>query len=477
MNHSKMIMMAFSLLILALCIILNNIIIDKKIGFRNQITIVFLVAVFIYFFIIGGAYNYEKRIDLFQIFIGLSFPFLFGGHLLTTLNIQPGGRAPFRSVISRVSLINTSYFCCEALLCVFIGYLIVNKKSYSMKTLREKKNTINNIQQKILFNMGAFFTIISFIPFINESIQAISMTFKRGYGYRIVEGAKEATSLSAVISGFFLPSIFAMFISKSKKNIIPTILIVIYFIIYTLQGSRIATFCYLSLFLYIYFINTESKYNVVKLLPILVVFILVFPLISGTRSLTSSSSLSDALNDAFYNIWNNNPLAVILNEAANTFNATAIVLDHCPNDYSHIHGISYICAFIYVLPNAFTGNFLDRFSFADDTFAHYLTKYGGIGSSFPAEAYYNFGWVGGLIFLVFIGIFWGWLCKKIEYNIFEGKIFGMYWYFQIYTAVVFMIRSELLYRLRPLFWYAFTIVFISYIIYTQIKRMKNEKIK
>lgn len=469
LHPKKIFLIILSLMLILLLECINLLFLDFNISFNTEISILFWISVLIYSFIILSIYYYIKRIDLFMIFIMLSYPFLFGGHFLIAFNIIINERFPFRSVISNKALLNTSYFSCEVILCLFIGYLYINKGCFSIQDLKKITKESDTKESKIMYKVGLATVIISAIPFFKSGFLAIKTTIEQGYGYRIVEGTKTPATLSTIISGFFIYGVFAMYLSKKNKNYLAIFLLIIFFIIYTLQGSRISTFCYLTLFIYLYFVRSSKKFNYFKVLLLIMTGIIIFPLVSHVR-MTNADSFFEAVQISLKNIWKNNIIISIFYEASRTFNSTAIVLDYCPLVHPYIYGASYISAFIYIIPNAFTGNFLKNLNFIDDVFSPYLTSYGGIGSSFVAEVYYNFGWFFGLIFSILIGLFWGWLSKKIELKIINGKLIGLYWYCQIYIAIVFMVRSDLIYRLRSLIWYGFPIIFTIYILISISKK-------
>ena len=53
-------------------------------------------------------------------------------------------------------------------------------------------------------------------------------------------------------------------------------------------------------------------------------------------------------------------------------------------------GETYLAGLLYIFPNGLTGNAYLQSKSVDEVFSPYLTSYGGVGSSFIAEAYYNF---------------------------------------------------------------------------------------
>lgn len=376
--------------------------------------------------------------------------------------MKPDGTVLFKEMISNTSYIITSFYCIIAILLVNVGYLFIRKQPYTINSVTiHQKYSQPTLKAKTLFYSGALFVLISIFPFIKESIAAITLTLNYGYGYRIIEGSKVGATLTSILSGFFLPGAMAMYLSNYKYKKVSVLLLVIYFILYTFQGSRINTFCYLSFFLYLYYAKSTKKVKFSKILSAILVVAILFPLISSTRSISSAYSLSDAVKIALEKIWSNNLFASILYETGNTFAATAGVINYCPSAFDHLNGMSYICSLIYILPNKFTGDFTSKYVFTDEAVSPFLVSYGGVGSSFVAESYYNFGFYLGLLVFVFIGVGWAIISKKTEEAIKNQSIIKTFLLSQIYIAVIFMIRSDLVYRFRALVWNAIPIAIIA----------------
>lgn len=450
-----------SLLIIGL-VLVQFVIEASNIDFNTSINISLVFAIGIYAYIIAFNYLLISRINLYLIFIILSFPFLYGRHVLHLLNMAPDGANLFKTVISESAYITTSFFCIQCILCVNIGYLLVKNKKMSFSEIREFSINTTDQGDKYLYMIGFIVMAISAVPFIKEQGNAIQTTLLYGYGYRIIEGSKESASLNSIVSAAFLPAIIAMFLSKKKKDVLPTILLVIYFTLYMLAGSRINTFCYISLFLYYYMINTKKKIKYYKLAPFIIIFVVIFPIVSSMRGTANFSLSAESFGAALDSIWNNNLLASIFYETGNTFIATAGVIDFCPRYFPHLGGMSYICAFIYILPNAFTGGFTKQYTFTDEAVSKYLVSYGGVGSSFAAEAYYNFGYLGAFLILILIGTLWGQVSKQYENAFLEHNVYKLFLYTQIYIVIIFMIRSDLVYRIRGLVWYTIPILILAY---------------
>lgn len=456
--------MLISLALMILSMVFYSLSSASSMPFSASVIVSFVYAIISYLLILYSMYHVTKRIDFFFLFVVLSFPFMFGRHIIYILDMVPIGREAFRTVLSNEAYIQTSYYCIAAISAMFFGYLLVKKKKATIDEMRKTKQSINERKAKTLYKVCLVFAAISIVPYIITSINDIEVTRLYGYGYRIVEGTANETNVITILSGLQLPALIGMLISREKKEWVSIALLIFYFVVYTFTGSRINTFCYIILFVYLYLYwgrRFKKKIKLGRIVIVGVVVAFIFSIISSTRSLTHEMTVSNAVIESASNIWKSNPFSSILYETGNTYIATSAVVQHCPGDVPYIWGISYICSFIYIIPNSFTGNFVGNYTFTDEAIAHYLTAYGGVGSSYVAEAYYNFGAVGGLIALVIIGFIWGKICAKTEKAILSGNPVLFYLYCQLFIAMVFMVRSDMVYRLRPFAWYTIPIVVIT----------------
>lgn len=459
--------MFLSFAIMILSLLLYYLSSSSSIDFMIRVSVSFLYALASYILILYTMYQISKRIDFFFLFVVLSFPFMFGRHIIYILDMVPTGREAFRSVLLDDAYIQTSYFSIAAICALYNGYLLVRKKRASIDELRKQKSSIDINKSKTLYRVSLVIALISIVPYIITSINDIRVTRLYGYGYRIVEGTANETGILTILSGALLPALIGMLISRKEKEWFSIVLLVLYFALYTFTGSRINTFCYIVLFIYLYLywgrrLKKKIKFGKIILATLVVAF--AFSIISSTRSLTHEMTVANAVLESAFSIWKNNPFSSILYETGNTYTATAAVIQHCPQDIPHIWGMTYLCSFIYIIPNAFTGNFVGNYTFTDEAIAHYLTAYGGVGSSYAADAFYNFGAIGGLIALIIIGYIWGYVCSKTERAILRGNPIIFFLYCQLFVAMVFMVRSDMVYRLRPFVWYTVPIVAITMLV-------------
>lgn len=428
----------------------------------------FVVALLLHIVVIFINYNRMKRFDIFTLFIVINFFFAYGKHLLLFLGILDKEQA-FSNSISNEGIVNASYWNIYCIVAIYIGYLFV-PDSLSINKKAEKKYDVE-LQKSSLRITSIIFTVISIYPQFLSLIQTIELTKRYGYGYRIIE-INQSTTIVSFVGGFFLPAVIAWIITRKDKEIIPIILLIVYFIFYLMTGSRLTLVCTAFGLLYYYFSIHIINFKKVLLIGIIGFFVLsVLSFLSSNRSalISGQQSILDF-------IFKNNIIFDSINEAGGTFKVSAVAIERCPKEVSHVYGWTYLYTFIYILPNAITNRFIPNIPNTDAAFSHFLVSYGGVGSSFSAEAYYNFGYFGVVILFAF-GLLWGYVSRRNDESIKSRNVLSIFWYVQLIQAIVFMVRSDLMYRIRPLVWWTLPIIVVSILVYkTRLNNIRKSNI-
>lgn len=188
-----------------------------------------------------------------------------------------------------------------------------------------------------------------------------------------------------------------------------------------------------------------------------IIMFIIFPLIKVTRNLTGDDKFSfTVLREAFLGI--ENPIIFIINEMGESMRTVALTLQLVPSVRDFDMGISYIYALLTIFPNLFwdihptiarglAANWLVWT--VDPSFA---SSGGGLGYSFIAEAYLNFGWFGSPIILAIIG----YLFAKFTLNAIKSQDPAkMAMVASFISFFFFYARGESGSNVRPLIWYSF----------------------
>jgi len=286
------------------------------------------------------------------------------------------------------------------------------------------------------------------------------------YGYSIALGStyNEAGVFSHIInfgSTLFLPAIFAALVAtKNKKyNFLFWGYYVIFVVAYFLSGSRFEAVISLAglvlLYHFYYHKISVKQFVVIGVIGICVLF--VCSLLNNIRIITNygqTSDFSEIFNKSMQTSKKNNFIFDVIATTGFQVLAVANVLINCPSIFNFTYGGYYLGGLLRVIPNIFgTDNILITKSI-DSIFTPYLTKTYGMGSSFIVEAYYNFGYLGFIVMILY-GFLIAFLCRKMN-CIREGKsvnIIETYFIFYIAAESLFWVRSDARMLLREIVFY------------------------
>ena len=147
----------------------------------------------------------------------------------------------------------------------------------------------------------------------------------------------------------------------------------------------------------------------------------------------------------------------MINEMGNTMRAVIFTRQLVPNDYDFQWGTTYLYSIFSVFPNLFW----DIHPSQSHHLGAWLTKIvapeyykigGGLGYSFIAEAYINFGWIGVTFLNILFGYLYAMFCLWAQKQNDIAKIATVACFLIIFPMFA---RGESLTIMRPLIWYSF----------------------
>lgn len=255
--------------------------------------------------------------------------------------------------------------------------------------------------------------LISAIPMYLQMRADLSAVLNVGYfGLYQREVLTNVDNWRSLLAQFMLPGVFLLAATSDRRPAlrrVSLILIAIYALAYLFMGYRGAAGASLAAYGWIW----HSRIRKLPLYPTLavgmVVVFLVFPMIRLHRSMRGE----DRLNwSSFAGTLENydNPAAASLTEMGGTLATTAYTMDLVPSDRDFEFGKGYFFAALTVLPNIFGTT--RHPSVERGTASAWLVRTvsyehaasgGGLGYSFVAEAYLNFGWLGPPLVMILLG--------------------------------------------------------------------------
>ena len=368
------------------------------INLREKIAISMLLIIVVYVFIIYNCIKQKHIINVFFMIIFLSIFFYYGQHLLAIFYPDYLFNEQVNHILdgklSDGTIIRASYLAIECLLILFAGY------NYSIS--KDTSNDIscseiidNDIRLQVMRIISWLFLIISLVPtisFLLAQYRANSI-----YGYlerRAMESDPNYYQIIGVnpifstLSKFFLISLFSLMIAYKGKRfrLIINSLFVVYFVLYYLTGSRFGLVKMLVTYFLIeaLWVNPIKKQNLKKYIIIGSICVTAFALGTVFRS----SGIEGFSDISFVRIGG------VLWEPGITFTTISNILENCPSVVDYFYGKSVLGSILQCLPEQLRFGFFKHYSLSVSSYfspLYYHVTNHGYGSSFIAEAYFNFG--------------------------------------------------------------------------------------
>ena len=249
----------------------------------------------------------------------------------------------------------------------------------------------------------------------NDLVQILTAS---QYGYTVAYTiGRDNKLIYALINLFPLSVIILMVTAQTTKvkNLVFWYAIIRSIALMLLVGNRGQ---YIALICTIFLLRTYLKPKIEKMRILRYVvggFGLIF-IASYVAAIRNSPSLSLSPEFIIDFIINKNAVVALLQELGGTFVNTILVMNYSPNELPYGMGISFLGSFISFIPLA-SKLFPEMILYNDvgSMLNQYFHKGYGLGGSFLAELYYNFGWY-SLIATPIIGALFGRLFSIYEDN-------------------------------------------------------------
>jgi oligosaccharide repeat unit polymerase len=306
---------------------------------------------------------------------------------------------------------------------------------------------------------------ISLLPSIFVFLKSLQVVLSQGYqGLYQGEQNTSAAALPGVIGEFLIPaSVFLLtgsttqnspVYSKRTRNFALGI-IMLYILSKFLLGERRKASTAVASLAWLWH-EWVAKLPVAVVMGCAIALAVIFQIVAATRNLAvEQGSFWEALESQLYG--ESNPVIGTLNEMGGSMMTVAYTMDLVPSSRPFQMGADYGYALLTLVPNfssklhptierGLAGSWL-TWAVAPE----FASRGGGYGYSFIAEAYLNFGWVGGPILLGLLGFFFTSLVLWAINSRSAARI-ALVATFSVY--IPFYARSEAALHVRALVWYA-----------------------
>ncbi|WP_028505927.1 O-antigen polysaccharide polymerase Wzy [Ruminococcus sp. FC2018] len=469
-------------LILIMALVVLRIVFERlyngNLEFALSICVMIAIGVYVFLFYCCSVLK-NGLINVYSCMLLMSFLFYFGQHLVVLFGKARVLKTYYRSIldgrIPDTSRIGASFFVLICMLVINIGVLFGCDSKSKQIDSKELNFSQNNYYSESIKRVAWIVLAIVVVPTLYKYYNDVVNTFK--YGYSEALGMTTGSTLLKIcyfLSYFFLPSIYLLLISysNSKKKTLIILIYLVYVVLYLMTGSRFRVFESVIAIVLIY--NDKIKQikgrDLIKLIIIGVAILAVFSIVRDSReAIANSGSVSEMASKTWDKISDEGLLTNVLIETGSTFEVVDVVLYKTPDIVPYSYGFSIIGAVVMVLPS-FLRNVIDINSLS--TSLLYSPQYTqeikiGMGSSFIAESYHNFGYF-SIIYMLFIGFGVGKLMMSYIKN--KHNNFYLYKYVYISSLLCFAIRTDLVSFLRYYVYYVLLFHFMIKLHYDYTKR-------
>jgi oligosaccharide repeat unit polymerase len=358
------------------------------------------------------------------------------------------------------TLFRTYGFVGLGLSCFHLGALFYVLRNESRT--RAIRQTPQLRSDKALLLVGLTMILISMPAWLALTMPRIQRVILYGYGVGQFEMNERTTGIGSapgILAGFFVPGVLFLLAGSGKRKIAvrsSLALVLIYAMLGFLSGSRgPASIALISYGWAWHVLMRPIVWTRVILAAALA--ILLLPLISATRELPWEERRSiKGIIEAYTEIGN--PVVSLFDETGWSATTIAHTIELVPQVRPYDMGLSYAYAAINLLPNVFGGEHpINQRGFLSDWLVltvspDYAMRGGGWGFSFIAEAYLNFGVIGGAAMLSIIGWLICWLLssKSRFTSPAEVALVGC-----LLAAILMFARGESAPTVRSIVWYGF----------------------
>ncbi len=302
--------------------------------------------------------------------------------------------------------------------------------------------------------------LISCVPSLFSLREAISVVMASGYfGLFQRDAATGFGATPSVLAAYLVPGALFLLAGSRQERIpryISAFVIVTYAAIRLFLGSRSTAAMALVGYAWLWHRSIHRLRGAALFGFAALMLLVVFPLVAAMRDISGGDRLSvGMLADAFFSI--DTPAIAIISEMGGSMLTVAHTLDLVPESRGFDMGVGYLYALLAVVPNVFWDlHPTVQHGLAADWLVWTVAPAtaaagGGLGFSFIAEAYLNFGWYGAPIALGVMGFA---LAKLTFWATDSSEPMKMAAVASVLSFVLFFARGEAASQVRALLWYA-----------------------
>ena len=255
--------------------------------------------------------------------------------------------------------------------------------------------------------VGWVLVLVSLVPTAIYLRSCLRTVMSQGYLGLYLQGFPTGLeSISRVLAIFLAPG--ALFLLAGSRGmllnkIIASVLLLVFSATSFFIGDRGGGGYPLLAFAWLWH-KTIRPLSAWKVIVFVLVIMMVLPLVGSIRTTSGEDRASLAfIRDAFLSL--DNPIVAIIGEMGASMRTVGYTIELVPSERNYDYGLGYLRATMTLVPSLYWA--------MTETYSTWLVWIiapafarlgGGMGLSFIAEAYANFGWFGTLVFTFILGL-------------------------------------------------------------------------
>lgn len=376
------------------------------------------------------------------LFCAFSYLFNFGEVILFGI-VRPG----FQSA-NHITMYGPNIYKPAILLCYIIQSCVIVGIMLSRMNYERCEFDFENVQAKNLGLCRSIRSICMFVCFPIEIIlDAAKIYLLRTSGYAATYQIVGLDGLSAIGSFYIIGFVLCLYLAKENNKSRIMLIEIAYIAISMLSGDRAKPAVNICIILYFYFILRSSRKKMRFRSSIFIVILAYLGMIFlGTitnfrgKSVIDFSTFSTSLD---YVLHERTPIVSFLYEFGSSVYTPIATYDYLQMTGKYGHGITFLLAPIYVVPNIFgiTSGITPMINYAKIIKAYGLSgAFTQIGASYTGEIIYNFHYIFPLVGIA-LGLFISCIDKKIEKAIYNNDFVKVSCFILGFAGLVFYVRG------------------------------------
>jgi oligosaccharide repeat unit polymerase len=416
----------------------------------------------------------ETLFDPYSLFLMAAVFFNGGQAFLEILRLNENGI--LSSQFTNVTIMETLLLVLLGIASFHFGALssFAIRKNVRVKASREKGYWAGEPQALRAVGWGMILaSIVPTLVLLQEAITTV-----QSFGYFGLYGKEASTSFGAipkVLATFLIPgALFLLAGSKGRKKdiLISALLIFSYSFVQFYLGYRGWAVMPLIAFAWLWHRLVRPLPKTVLLVSATFFLFVVFPLVASIRNIAGFELSSSNIVDQLFGFQN--PVVASISEMGGSMQTVAYTLELVPSVRDFDRGIGYLYALFSVIPNIWGGGVHPSAAYLPSQWLSWAISPlvaklgGGLGYSFIAEAYLNFGWVGTPLVLGLMGFFLGRMVLWAKQVSHPGKLALTA---SLMSFFLYFPRGEFGTVVRASVWYCL----VPYLMLSQLNKMKSDR--